>query len=316
MENSPEKPRARNWLPVAVLALVAGYIVISSLHNLPHAPVGTFIGLLAFVAAVVTIWPPVSPWAKAAWLLVFGAFLVLEISTLYGQRAEDLESDRIKTRQEDNRFAGILADSQRAFEATMRQMAGIARLSKENIDELIGSDSFCYVDILAFPEGGLSSGVMYTTLTTFGIHPLSNVEVRFYDDDARDRIHKSQGYTLYNLLAGSERFSYSYLTAGTSLSPLSSEVWTNTETFKNYSVEVSAKNGSFFELLQIRRDGSRLERAIMVSARYSDGRKGLVYGYIPPDFAADLLKDVRWSWMAKLKHVVVKSVNGLTQPFR
>jgi hypothetical protein len=195
-------------------------------------------------------------------------------------------------------------------------MAGIARLSKENIDELIGSDSFCYVDILAFPEGGLSSGVMYTTLTTFGIHPLSNVEVRFYDDDARDRIHKSQGYTLYNLLAGSERFSYSYLTAGTSLSPLSSEVWTNTETFKNYSVEVSAKNGSFFELLQIRRDGSRLERAIMVSARYSDGRKGLVYGYIPPDFAADLLKDVRWSWMAKLKHVVVKSVNGLTQPFR
>jgi hypothetical protein len=141
----------------------------------------------------------------------------------------------------------------------MRQMAGIARLSKENIDELIGSDSFCYVDILAFPEGGLSSGVMYTTLTTFGIHPLSNVEVRFYDDDARDRIHKSQGYTLYNLLAGSERFSYSYLTAGTSLSPLSSEVWTNTETFKNYSVEVSAKNGSFFELLQIRRDGSRLE---------------------------------------------------------
>jgi hypothetical protein len=59
-----------------------------------------------------------------------------------------------------------------------------------------------------------------------------------------------------------------------------------------------------------------LKRAIMVSARYSDGRKGLVYGYIPPDFAADLLKDVRWSWMAKLKHVVVKSVNGLTQPFR
>lgn len=77
---------------------------------------------LGVCAAIVTIWPPDNVWSKAAWIVIFGGFLVLEITTLYRQRGEDQQTDRDKRREEDDRFATILKNNQHAFEATMRNM--------------------------------------------------------------------------------------------------------------------------------------------------------------------------------------------------
>jgi uncharacterized membrane protein YhaH (DUF805 family) len=80
-----------NWLPVLVLGAIPTWIWTLRASHIAHPPVGFYIGVLAFVAGVVTIWPPDHPWVKAGWFLVFGAFLVLEITTLYQQRAEDCD---------------------------------------------------------------------------------------------------------------------------------------------------------------------------------------------------------------------------------
>lgn len=136
----PESGRSRrqklsNWLPVVVLGAIALWIWISRTSHIAHPPVGLYIGVLAFVAGVVTIWPPDYAWAKAAWFIVFGAFLVLEITTLYEQRADDQQINRDKTKEEDDRFAGllktqqdtfasVLKQNQSEFEATMGEMRG------------------------------------------------------------------------------------------------------------------------------------------------------------------------------------------------
>src|ERR1017187_3328740 len=97
-----KKHPAHKWLPLAALAILGLWLLGSHVFKLSPSPVGFYIGVLAFVAGVVTIWPPEENWAKAAWLLVFGGFLILEITTLYQQRSEDTATIAKNRAVEDN----------------------------------------------------------------------------------------------------------------------------------------------------------------------------------------------------------------------
>ena len=126
--------RVANSLPFVMFIILLGWSLYLAWRPL-HVPVGTYIGVLAFVAAIVSIIPPCNAWSKAICFLLFGGFLVLEITTLYHQRSEDLETDRIKRIEEDTRFAGLLKEqegnfagvlkqNQSDFSATMREVQG------------------------------------------------------------------------------------------------------------------------------------------------------------------------------------------------
>jgi hypothetical protein len=120
MDDSPGS-KLSNYLPLVALVITALWVAADWLKRLHHPPVGTYIAIFAFVGAIVTIWPPQSRWAKAAWVLVFGAFLVLEITTLYQQRGEDSYSELAKTVAEDNRFAGLLKAEHKSFGKVLKQ---------------------------------------------------------------------------------------------------------------------------------------------------------------------------------------------------
>jgi hypothetical protein len=141
--------RLANWMPALVLLVLMAWMLYLW-HHPVHPPVGTYIAILAFVGAVVSIFPPDNKWAKAACFLVFGAFLVLEITTLYQQRSDDQQTDRDKRKEEDNRFAcllkdqqasfaGVLSQSQQQFAATMKQFG-------ENVRTITGGNSFPIVE--------------------------------------------------------------------------------------------------------------------------------------------------------------------------
>ncbi|HEV3482961.1 MAG TPA: hypothetical protein VGR97_11620 [Candidatus Acidoferrales bacterium] len=146
------KSKVSNYLPLVTLILLAVWIIVSRLKNLSHPPVGTFIGVLAFVAAVVTILPPDSSWSKATWLIVFGGFLVLEITTLYQQRVDDLQTDREKTTQENNRFAGLLKTQQDHFADVLKQNQ---REFSTTMGEVKGSPGYVWFVALARTAGDL-----------------------------------------------------------------------------------------------------------------------------------------------------------------
>lgn len=141
MADSPEK--VPNYLSFSVFAITLGWIALNRFERFHHPPVGTYIAIFAFAAAILTIWPPQNRWAEAAWVLVFGIFLALELSTLYQQRIDDSNSEQIKTKAEDDRFAGLLKveydnfgkvldQNQRQFDTTMAtfqtQSATLSRL--------------------------------------------------------------------------------------------------------------------------------------------------------------------------------------------
>src|SRR5450759_4024127 len=109
-------------LPVAVLvALSAWGGCVERFHIYP--PVGTYIAVLAFLAAVVTIWPTEHPWGRAVWVFAFLLVMVFEVRNLYRDRADHDKSqaESFKTNREQ-------------FEATMRN---IETIIEANTDILI-----------------------------------------------------------------------------------------------------------------------------------------------------------------------------------
>jgi hypothetical protein len=142
-----------NYLPFISFVATAAWIAVGWCERFHHPPVGTYIGTFAFVAAIVTIWPPQSRWAKAAWVLVFGAFLVLELTTLYQQRKEDSNAEHDKTVAEDNRFADLLRVEHESFGKVLRlnqqQFAATMGESK-------GSSSYVWFLAIYRPQGDLT----------------------------------------------------------------------------------------------------------------------------------------------------------------
>jgi hypothetical protein len=112
--------RMGKFLPFLTLIILTVWALYIWRHP-THAPVGIYIGILAFVAAIVSILPPDNSRAKAVWCLVFGGFLVLEIATLYQQRNIDRQADIDKKKAEDDRFAGLLKTQQDHFADVLKQ---------------------------------------------------------------------------------------------------------------------------------------------------------------------------------------------------
>jgi hypothetical protein len=119
MEDKEPSATAK-WLPLAGFVCSAGWLVVLWYWRMPHPPVGAYIAVLAFVVAVVSVWPPENKWAKGAWFLVFGAFLILEINTLYSQRDNDRLTDQQRGIDEDNRFVRLMADEHKNFAKALK----------------------------------------------------------------------------------------------------------------------------------------------------------------------------------------------------
>jgi hypothetical protein len=139
-------------LAPAILSILLSWLSAIYLFNPPHPPIGAYITALACLAAVVTIWPPVSPWSKATWLAVFFSLTALEEATLYKERAENQAQQAKDRHDEDERFKNILNHNQEAFIATMSQFGtvisttkGVARLAEESLKNITGADSFPYI---------------------------------------------------------------------------------------------------------------------------------------------------------------------------
>ena len=73
-------------------------------------------------------------------------FLVLELSTLYRQKAEDRTTADTNRQAEDKRFEAVLKQNQEDFEATMDSMGSVLSTQDKTLLETMGvphTHSFC-----------------------------------------------------------------------------------------------------------------------------------------------------------------------------
>jgi hypothetical protein len=185
--------RIPNLLPAIAVVLFVGWFYIVHVLLVIHPPVGLYIGLLAFAAAVETIWPPDKAWPKGLWLLVFGALLVAEITTLYEQRHDEEKTQQANKKTEDDRFAGllksqendfatVLSQNKKQFDATLSQLNGVRAKAKETISFTTGGDTFPF-SLTAMnpkPDGSYEFGFWLESQGRYPLYKISASVVRAY----------------------------------------------------------------------------------------------------------------------------------------
>jgi len=267
-------------------------------------PLGTYIAALAIVAFLVALWPPKQRWSKA---LILGISLLLtaaEIHNLHTTRVED-DKQQAQARQAEREAFKAIADSiansmsenQRAVEATMDRMKGLAAITKDTVNEATGGDSFCFVDMGPIPEG------LIAHLVQKGKYPVFDVRLNITDLNALDSAIKSGAPSL---LVGTRTFgTIDFLSRGL-WQPLGVYLLDPKEEYVRYNISIFARNGSFTELLRLKRlkDGSWTS-ALLVHASY-ETKKGIVFERIHRQFPVESLdRDEDWKALKKSKLIKV-----------
>jgi hypothetical protein len=266
-------------------------------------PLGTYVAALGFIAFFVAFWPPKKRWSKA---LLLSISLLLTAAEIHNLNADRVERDKrqAQARQEEREAFKSIVDSlsnsitenQKAFEATADRMKGLAALTKDSVKEATGGDSFCFVDMGATPEG------LIAHLVQKGKYPVFDVRLNITDLNALDSAIKSGAPSL---LVGTRTFgTIDFLSRGV-WQPLGVYPVAPKEEYVRYNISIFARNGSFTELLRLRRlkEGGWTS-ALLVHASY-DTRKGIVFERIHRQFPVELLEEDQ-DWKALKKSKIIK----------
>ena len=168
----------------------------------------------------------------------------------------------------------------------------IAALAKQNISEVTGGDSFCYVEMGTVPRDFMASVVRK------GKYPLFDVHVTITDlnalDTGKPTSVNTRTFPKIDLVRG--------LSHRLGLYPEDPKV-----EYKRFNIEISARNGYFTHLLRIKNLKERgWTWATLVNAGYFTGKKGIVLEEIHPEFPKDILNDdTDWINLKKVKVIKV-----------
>ena len=182
---TPQKPSFyQKWVPPLAVAAVGIWCVVLRFAHI-YPPVGTYIAILAFMAVVVTIWPPEHAWSKAAWLATFFFLMGFEIHNLYRDRAQHDQQLALQRQMETDAFQTIadglssaITQSQQHFDATVERVEGVSQLTQKSIGTVTGGDGFCY---MTFEAKSLEDGMAFPMFSNAGKYPLYQVSARITD---------------------------------------------------------------------------------------------------------------------------------------
>jgi hypothetical protein len=112
-------------------------------RNLPVP--GYAIGVLALLAAVMSIHAEMRPWQKAVWMVLFGAFLFVEFRAIDKDRAEYAAAERAKRAEEQAEFARIANGINATLTASDKQFAATMGRTDQVLKNITGGESFAVV---------------------------------------------------------------------------------------------------------------------------------------------------------------------------
>lgn len=263
-------------LPVIIGLLLLGWWACSEWFTI-YPPVGVYIALLAFLAAVVTVKPPEHPWGKVVWIGVFGLVLYLEIHNLYKDRAShdaQVERDRKEARESFQKIAtGIDATIKQAgeqFTATMKRSDQIFQTAREGIDSATGGSSLCYF-VFSNPMDDASSNGF--AVVQVGDYPLYDLNMRIVDlrAFAKNPVPKSQTMDEWiNALGG--KFDIGALAVKSSWVKVA-QIKLGSPSERDFSIFFGARNGFWDEALRLRKKDGKWYEALKVWRGPTGNRK-------------------------------------------
>jgi hypothetical protein len=259
-----------------------------------HLPApGYAIGVLAVLAAVMSIHSEMRRWHKAVWMLLIGAFLFLEFRAIDQDRRDNETKEAGIRKEERSSFAAILKQNQDQFDKTMNNLssiiqssADVAKLSKENVDELTGGNSYAVVVPIMHPINAQNDFRLVAYVA--GTHRLSDVQI--YVTKLPDKEFGTKKYW-EDFLAGKLPPPVFAGTLNPSINQLlPSTVNLSSPGITEYVINVFARNRSTVETLRMRLNSSsnRWEYSCTVKREVKQGNPS-------HDATLAILKDVPWT---------------------
>jgi hypothetical protein len=239
----------RNRGTLIVFSLcVAAYFVPSRLRETCHnPPVGVYIAVMGLGAAIVTFLEPTKI-EKAAWIALFTLLMVAEIRNLYVADADQLNKFRIISSELGATKRGLDAAADRLkvianaikinTEQSDKHFAATMSESHEAISQITGGSSFSYVTIM-----GDASGFV---IAPAGNYPLYDVGIDMVG--YRDKLEQHIVHIDLPAYVTRPWFKYDF-------SPF---------TELNYSILFTARNGAWWETLQLRKIAGVWSSAVKV----------------------------------------------------
>jgi hypothetical protein len=186
-------------------------------------------------------------------------------------------------------------------EQLIESNATIAGLAKQNIDEITGGDSFCYVEVREF---ALSGGLLQVYLSGKGKYAVSAEEIRIVDLDELDANPGSKA-------ALGRQFSFPQPVRYTGSIKRLYDIKPPPEVVsKRFNIFIKARNGYFEGFVRLRRmndGGWRVANRVRAGFLYHKERSGIVLEEIDRGFPPDILRsDHDWKATDKEKRVKVR----------
>src|ERR1700730_9352443 len=137
----------RHHLFFDLLQFIAVPLVIWWWYDLPSP--GYAIGVVALLAAVMSTQGDMRRWQKALWMLLIGAFVILEFRTIDKDRGDAVLADAQRRIAENSQFLTIVTglldsnqQSQKQFQETMSRLDATLNRVGDSIKTQTGGDSF------------------------------------------------------------------------------------------------------------------------------------------------------------------------------
>ena len=255
----------QNRLPAIAFLLIAVWTPFLFLSRV-HPPTGTYAVFLAFLAVVETIWPPDRSLGKALWVVVFLYLLVCEIGNLYRDR-------------EENRNA----------------LSRVSSASEEAASFASGGSTYPVVfpGIVSQTDGARQVGFYLSKQGEYSLYSLSVNVGRPFRVSLQDKTIQTFGM--------SRQFPELDINASYPLlfQPIPREQ------VAYYAAFMSARNGSWEEIIELRKQGTRTTwRILLLSAER--------YGISPSKPLVDLADE---DFPESERHRTISPLDALDLPF-
>jgi hypothetical protein len=247
-------------------------------------------------------------WAKRHKGLVLVFFLCLGVIGLFGtiwqaaKSSREAAESRATLQNLQNSTKEVRRVQELNTELQKKLLAStdtIKNLAQQNIDTLLGGDSFCYVEV-----GYAGGDLLEAFILGKGKNPVTCGSIRIVDLDL------FKGALAMGDIGKAERsFSFPLPTRYTGLSkPLYRIKLTPDTVSKRFNIFIMATNGHFTGLLRLRRrDDGGWSVANRVTATLYDKRSGIVLEEIDRGFPVDVLtSDPDWKATDKLQRLKLR----------
>ncbi len=254
-----------HWLFSCIQLLFFAVVVWFFLVKLPLP--GHAVALIACATVLMSLHAEMKRWQKAVWMLIIGALLFVELSSISLDRKVSNETAKNVRVEQDRNFSQVLksnrdevqqllADSENKFSETMTRFGVIqstteevAKLSKQNLENITGANSYAWITPQVQDLSYRSRVPL--VIHNYGPHTLTGVTVRIFDmaafesDNLVSEVLK-QEYDVPNieigtLVSGQSRPAYS----------IPSFVM-NAKGTHTYRLTITSQSGEIEELLQFR----------------------------------------------------------------